>query len=1275
MWNSIRLQKASSASHSWQIGSDSEDDSISEQTSSFLPNIEQRQSVCAGRQTRNPSNASLMRAVLGAMRFKKRDSKTGVSSENETPVSSRRSKSPGSKRQAWSKSRQSEVRDNSSIGLQADESDILCHVSDGPLYLFKMAANGKVKEISTVCNANPERITSRDENGASLLHHAAANGKTRVMDYVLADQQGAKLIDFPDEGSATPLHWAVEKNNEEAVDYLVSRGCDPTILNDRGETPLHLSVRINALNALRALIKHKGVIDLNEEQGSTLNTPMHVAAEYDRNEAARLLLDGGAKLCKSCQQGYKPLHTAALNGSIKVMTLILDECEKHGYPKDRVLSFCDKELCSPLHCAVLGGDADAIKMCLENGARLDTMQADMTTPMHLVCAQGAYDIVENMFELAEEQAATCLSMQDKQGHTPLHKAAMYGHASIVEFLANHGADLNIVDADQNTPLLLAASRGNWVSVRDLIEMGADIFIKNKCNRSFLHMIVINGGDLKKLQSQKFKNQQFRESCKNILCKSEVQSLLVQPDNAGCTPLHYACQEGNLASLDTLMVLGVSARLKSSGNQSPLHFAAQYGRYNACKKLISSPQGPNIINEKDNLGMTPLHYAAENGHTKIVELLLNKGAVCHRNIRGESVLHVTATNGYTRTIKILVHMNKTLLDHVDENGNTALHHAGCASQVSTVKLLMDLNEKVQRNNEGHTFFTYAIQNQNREVALATVLHDRYEEAMQEFFKTKEAINVPSLMLIQHLPDVWQVALDRSITTADCSPKHRNYWVRYQFKYLQPNVNKREEIRAKMKEILETGQNSQNKVKTVNGKDVDPIDVTASAFVLPALNKMVQYNRVECLRHPVSTAYLQMKWNAYGRWFHGLNLFIYVLGLIPLTYLICTTDPGPTFHNEVSGNYTSRLDSPVQFTKVQLAMMVILTLLSLGQIIKEIVQMCQQRLKYFLDMTNLFEWVLYVSSILYVFPFYSGYPLHWQFEFGAIAVYLAWFNLLLFFQRFDIAGIYVVMFIVILRTLVKVLALFSFLIIAFTLSFYILMNHEADESFSTPPLAFMRVVTMTLGEISYLDNFLAPFVDGNDETLHYSIASMLLLGGFIIVMPILLMNLLIGLAVGDIAAVQSNAELQRLAMQVQLHTEIEGRLSTKILRIVDKDEQIIYPNRRCGLIGQIFGKLTAKQEGIHEEPISHITMTDRSINYLNVEVQKQKDRLKEMQITMNKQHDLLRLIVQKMEIRSEADEQDEGAHPDLQRRMQSGRGSRITAVRPKIAAATAFKSISK
>lgn len=63
---------------------------------------------------------------------------------------------------------------------------------------------------------------------------------------------------------------------------------------------------------------------------------------------------------------------------------------------------------------------------------------------------------------------------------------------------------------------------------------------------------------------------------------------------------------------------------------------------------------------------------------------------------------------------------------------------------------------------------------------------------------------------------------------------------------------------------------------------------------------------------------------------------------------------------------------------------------------------------------------------------------QFSAASITVFLSWFELLLLLQRFDQVGIYVVMFLEILQTLIKVLMVFSILIIAFGMAFYILLS---------------------------------------------------------------------------------------------------------------------------------------------------------------------------------------------------------------------------------------------
>lgn len=59
---------------------------------------------------------------------------------------------------------------------------------------------------------------------------------------------------------------------------------------------------------------------------------------------------------------------------------------------------------------------------------------------------------------------------------------------------------------------------------------------------------------------------------------------------------------------------------------------------------------------------------------------------------------------------------------------------------------------------------------------------------------------------------------------------------------------------------------------------------------------------------------------------------------------------------------------------------------------------QRLRYFLDPNNLVEWVLYVSTAVFIAPVLFNDSGCLNMEAGAVAVFLAWFNCLLFLQRY-------------------------------------------------------------------------------------------------------------------------------------------------------------------------------------------------------------------------------------------------------------------------------------
>ena len=66
-------------------------------------------------------------------------------------------------------------------------------------------------------------------------------------------------------------------------------------------------------------------------------------------------------------------------------------------------------------------------------------------------------------------------------------------------------------------------------------------------------------------------------------------------------------------------------------------------------------------------------------------------------------------------------------------------------------------------------------------------------------------------------------------------------------------------------------------------------------------------------------------------------------------------------------------------------------------------------------------------------------------------------------------------------------------------------------------------------------------------------------FLVLLPILFMNLLVGLAVDNIQSVQDKAVLERLAMQVRLNLDVERMLPTFLHKKYIVKGEKVYPNK--------------------------------------------------------------------------------------------------------------------
>uniref|UniRef100_A0A8C5HXM9 Ion transport domain-containing protein n=1 Tax=Gouania willdenowi TaxID=441366 RepID=A0A8C5HXM9_GOUWI len=879
----------------------------------------------------------------------------------------------------------------------------------------QLAERGDQVNLVNLVKKDPEVLGEKDCSGASPLHHAARGGHISLIQFISSVVNSQELNSCDEQGNV-PLHWAVEKNRVESCKALLDLGADPNVLNTVLLSPLHMAINLQH-NNLVALLLSYSVTDCNL-QGDLENTPVILACSSNNCEALELLLKHGGKLCQQNKLGHFPIHAAAFAGARKSMEVILKAGEKLGHETANHINYLDKSKSSPLHLAVRGGNVETICLCIASGAKIDQQQNDRSTPLHLACTQVPM----------------------------LHTD-------------HRGADLNSVDCKENTPLLLATSCGAWKSVALLLSKGAKVNVKDRRGCNFLHLAILQPKGLKNLPE-------------DVLQLNSVKELLGSEDDEGCTPLHYACRLGVHDSVKNMLGLSgdIGLSYKSKDKKSALHFAAQYGRINTCKRLLESITDSRLLNEGDERGLTPLHLASRAGHAKVVRLLLHKGALLHCDYKGLTCLHHAAAEGYTQTMEVLLSASVKLLDKTDEDGNTALHIAAKAGHTAAVKLLLNRGAEFVLNKSNTSFLHEAIQNGRKEVVIAVIDSER------------------------------------------CA---RNIYVLCSF-----------------------------------------------------LQFMVEYNRLDLLNHPVCRKYLAMKWCVKNHIIDQIMKWRF---------------PFPQNDNEWFALFSQdclwQQSSCAQHVHVPTG---------------------ASRWNYFKDQTNMMDWSVAILSLLFILPLILNVEgsLHWQA--GALAVLSSWSGFLLYIQRFDGIGIYVVMFGEIMKTLMRIVLLFVYMLFAFSLAFYALIE------FSSVPLSLIQTFVMMVGELNYQNNILDALFTNR---LPFSYLTYFIFIQFVLWIPILLVNLMIGLAVGDIAEVQRNASLKRIAMQVELHTALEDKLPYWFMKRVDKAFVTVYPNRKC----------------------SGVKMSD----------------------TLEKQHTLLKLIVQKMDITSEADESDENNFEQIKNKVKMSR----------------------
>ncbi|KAK5649751.1 hypothetical protein RI129_000780 [Pyrocoelia pectoralis] len=213
------------------------------------------------------------------------------------------------------------------------------------------------------------------------------------------------------------------------------------------------------------------------------------------------------------------------------------------------------------------------------------------------------------------------TFEEFQNGTALHYAAEIGNLTAVHLLVMAGADLDVFNKEQHTPIVCAILAFKDNIVKYLIKAGASLDLKGMDGMTALHLAA-KAGNL--------------PACKLILESLPINLNFVNiPDDGGWTPLVWACEHGHFEIAKFLLYNSADPLLRDVEQNIALHWAAFSGSSDIAELLLNCKSDVNAVNA---YGDTPLHIGARQNTYDCVLILLARGSSVHLlNKAGESAL--------------------------------------------------------------------------------------------------------------------------------------------------------------------------------------------------------------------------------------------------------------------------------------------------------------------------------------------------------------------------------------------------------------------------------------------------------------------------------------------------------------------------------------------------------------------------------------------------------------------------------------------------------------
>lgn len=312
--------------------------------------------------------------------------------------------------------------------------------------LFDAVSQGDLLKLAPLLTERPYLAFTRLPNGMTPLHMAALWGSRTASEALLAKGVDVNARDCL---GATPLLCAVSEgaNARRArtlVPILLAKGAKLNLADGRGQTVLHLAVKLRDAELLAAVLNAKANLAARDKAG---RTPLHIAVTSAKDLVAPLLA-AGAEVNVRDFSGETPLLLAAANGSTTDISLV-NALLARGADVNARNSSGTTALAQAVSNSYDGRGVPLIRALVAAGADVTVRSTYGDSPLASAISN------KELFPVLLGAKKLDVNAFDRNGQTLLMRAVQYNNADAVRALLAKGADASLKNSSGETALQLA----------------------------------------------------------------------------------------------------------------------------------------------------------------------------------------------------------------------------------------------------------------------------------------------------------------------------------------------------------------------------------------------------------------------------------------------------------------------------------------------------------------------------------------------------------------------------------------------------------------------------------------------------------------------------------------------------------------------------------------------------------------------------------------------------------------------------------------------------